>query len=238
MEEIRITEGLNYIHLFSGGLDSTYALLKLAKEIDKGKKGKGIIQPIFMDYGQFAAKTEWEKARLITSFITKRLREPNLIPKPIRINLRSDLFNWCNNQAFTGKNLEENECEIPNRNMVLLSVVFSYLMACAQNQGIERAKFEISSGFKDGEMKDCSSAFFDSVIETFKIYNQAYSFNIVLLPSVSLAKIFSDLKRLVHGKQSDFNQLLSITSSCYAPIDGKPCGSCYKCRTRAQEKRG
>jgi len=29
MEEIRISEDPNYVHLFSGGLDSTYGLLKL-----------------------------------------------------------------------------------------------------------------------------------------------------------------------------------------------------------------
>lgn len=238
MKTIQINkDSPNYIHLFSGGLDSTYGLLRLAREFERDEIIQKFIQPIFIDYGQFAARTEWKQAQLITSFLTTKFREPTLIRKPVRMNLRSDLFSWCHNQAFTGKNIEEDACEIQNRNMVFLSIMFSYLMACAQNQGIKQARFEISSGFKEGEMKDCSTAFFNSLKSVFEIYNTDYSMKIALLPPMTLAQTHSDLRRLLHGVQSDLDQLLSITSSCYAPIDGQPCNSCYKCRIRKQDKK-
>ncbi len=60
---------------------------------------------------------------------------------------------------------------------------------------------------------------------------------IVLLPDASLAQTHAKLKRLLRGNQSDLNEALSMITSCYAPIDGKACETCYKCRKIAQEKR-
>lgn len=237
MKEIKInTEGPNYVHLFSGGLDSTYGLLKLARDIKDDRKPKGIIQPIFIDYGHFAAPTEWKQAQTIAAFINTKLRKPSIIRKPIWINLKSDLFKWCHNVAFTGKEVGEDTCEIQNRNMVLLSVLFSYLLACAQNRGIKRASFEIYSGFKEGEMGDCSCEFFNSLTSIFGTYQNEYPMKVVLLPYASRAQTYAKLKRLLRGNQSDLNELLSMTTSCYAPIDGRACETCYKCRKIAQEK--
>jgi hypothetical protein len=40
MEEIEVYEEKNYVHLFSGRLYSTYSILRLAHEIQKGKDKK------------------------------------------------------------------------------------------------------------------------------------------------------------------------------------------------------
>jgi 7-cyano-7-deazaguanine synthase in queuosine biosynthesis len=181
MEEIRIVESPNYVHLFSGGLDSTYGLLKLTNDIEKGIKRKGSIHPVFIDYGHFAASVEWTQAQKIVEFIGTRVQAPSVVCTPIRIDLKSDLFTWCHNVAFTGKEFGETTCEIQNRNMVLLSTLFSYLLACAQNQGIEKASFEIYGGFKEGEMEDCKQKFFNALTDVFAIYQKRFPMKVVLL---------------------------------------------------------
>ncbi len=122
MEEIRVVEGPNYVHLFSGGLDSAYSILRLAKEQVK-KNEKGEIYPIFMDYGHFAASIEWNQVQTLTRHISKIVTY-SILHSPIRINLGSDLFKWCHNAAFTGKEVGDKHPEIQNRNMVLLSIFF------------------------------------------------------------------------------------------------------------------
>lgn len=238
MKEMEAIKDLNYVHLFSGGLDSSYGLLKLAKDIDDGKNTKGIIHPIFMDYGHFAAPTEWKQVQKLVPFISARLKDYSIVCTPIRINLKSDLFKWCHNVAFTGEEIEQDTCEIENRNMVLLSILFSYLLACARNQGIAHASFEISGGFKEGEMGDCSGKFFDALTNIFGSYREEYPMKVSLLPDWSRNQTYDDLKRLLHGAQSDLDTILLMITSCYAPIDGKQCNKCHKCNKIAQEKRG
>jgi 7-cyano-7-deazaguanine synthase in queuosine biosynthesis len=121
--------------------------------------------------------------------------------------------------------------------MVLLSILLSYLLACAQNQGIERASFEIYGGFKEGEMGDCSHEFFSALTDAFAIYQKGYPMKVVLLPPSSRAQVFAKLRRLLHGSQSDLKVVLSMITSCYASIDGTQCEKCYKCRKIAEEKR-
>ncbi|HUW45294.1 MAG TPA: 7-cyano-7-deazaguanine synthase [Dehalococcoidia bacterium] len=234
MEEINVIEGLNFIHLFSGGLDSAYSLLKLAKDHTNKKKSRGI-HPIFMDYGQYAASTEWNQVQQLTMFISN-IVEDSFIHIPIRINLDSDLFKWCHNVAFTGKEVGDANPEIQNRNMVLLSILFSFLLGCAQNQGVTRADFEISSGFKDGEMGDCSATFFDALTDIFRSYHGEHNMKIILLPPLSRKQVYARIKTLLGGSQNQLELFSSMTTSCYSPVNGKACGSCWKCRRIAEEK--
>ena len=235
MEEINVIEGLNFIHLFSGGLDSAYSLLKLAKD-HTNKKRNGGIHPIFMDYGQKAASTEWNQVQKLTKFISN-IAEDSFIYIPIRINLESDLFKWCHNVAFTGKEVGDVNPEIQNRNMVLLSILFSFLLGCAQNQGVTRADFEISSGFKDGEMGDCSATFFDALTDIFRSYHGEYNMKIILLPPLSRKQVYARIKALLGGSQNQLELFSSMTTSCYSPVNGNACESCWKCRRIAEEKR-
>jgi len=238
MQEVQVDKIRNYIHLLSGGLDSTYALLKLATDIDRGKKEEHQIQPIFIDYGQAVAKYEAESARDVTAFIRTRLGEARLLLDPIHICLRSDLFTWCNNVAFTGAEVGDETCEIQNRNMVLVSIVASYLMACAKNQGVGTTIFEIHSGLKDGEMRDSKRSFFDRLEDLLREYSGQYAFKVELIPESTRDKICAQTKHLLKGSELQLKQLLALTVSCYSPINGrKPCGHCLKCRTMKQEKK-
>ncbi len=97
MDEIKINDTLNYVHLFSGGLDSTYSLMKLTNSITKGKKPRFEVSPVFFDYGQYAAKDEFESCSKVVNKITSEFGVSDLLHKPLHISLRSDIFHWCKN---------------------------------------------------------------------------------------------------------------------------------------------
>jgi len=150
MIEINLNKKQNYIQLLSGGLDSAYSILKIAKKLQKDN-GSLVIHPIFFDYGHYVADTEWERVIKIIKYIRDFLKDKSLIDDPIKISLKSDLFQWCRNDAFRGKKGCKNP-EIENRNMVLFSVLASYLIACAEHQKINSTEFKITSGFKEKEL--------------------------------------------------------------------------------------
>lgn len=237
MKEIQVDKERNYIHLFSGGLDSTYALFKLVTDVYKKKIENHQIQPIFIDYGHCAAPDEWKSVGKVIDFIQSTLNGADLLSAPIHISLRSELFTWCKNVAFTGKEVGDETCEIQNRNMILVSIVTSYLMACAENQGIETTVFEIHSGLKDGEMPDSNRDFFDRLEELLSGYKKQYPIKVKLMPNMNRNAICGKLKKLLKGSEEQLEQLLKLTVSCYSPIDGKPCGSCLKCKSIKQEKK-
>ena len=236
MEEMKVVQGNNYIHLFSGGLDSTYSLFKLCKELEKSNEA-GNIQPIFMDYGQYASIAEWGSVNKVIKFIQSELHNPGVLNNPIIINLRSDLFIWSKSVAFSGIESKDSTPEIENRNMVLLSTLYSYAIACARNKNIPEAVFNVYSGFKDGEMGDCNNLFFKRLSELMRQYHSEYNMNFHLLSTnLTRKQTYSDLRRLLKGSQPKLNKLLDLIISCYSPHNGKACGDCWKCRKIAEGK--
>lgn len=237
MEEIKIGAGINYIHVFSGGLDSTYSLLKLAKRIGKSKNLEDRIHPVFFDYGQAAAKNERRSVQNVIKFISSASNNMGAkIDNPIEINLHSELFSWCNNVAFTGIEVGDRIPEIPNRNMVLISVLASYLYACAENQKIPSAIFEVHSGFKDGEMPDCNRAFFDNISKLLSSYKRDYKIEFILMDNMKRQTIIGKTKKLLGGSEKLVKNILAITTYCYSAVDGKPCKVCWKCKQIEKEK--
>jgi 7-cyano-7-deazaguanine synthase in queuosine biosynthesis len=236
MEEIKINEDLNYVHLISGGLDSTYSLMALTKDIIKQKKPRSSISPVFFDYGQHAAEAEYACSLNAVNKTAEEFGANTIIKQPVHISLRSQLFQWCNNVAFTGIETDDETCEIQNRNMVLISSLASYLFACAENQKVESTYFEIHSGFKDGEMPNCNSKFFDKLCELLLLYKPKYKTNIDVLPNLNRQQVINKMKKLLRGSEIKLKQFKGITISCYAPKNGNPCGSCWKCNKLKEEK--
>jgi len=236
MELMNVVQGNNYIHLFSGGLDSTYSLFKLCKELEKSG-GACSVQPIFVDYGQYASTAEWSSVRRVIKFLRSELRNHAVVNDPIIINLRSDLFIWSKSVAFTGIENEDSTPEIENRNMVLLSMLYSYAIACARNRNIPETVFNVYSGFKDGEMRDCNNEFLDRLSELMRQYHPEYIMNFHLLPgNLTRKRTYAKLKELLKGSQPKLERLLGLTISCYLPNNGKPCHKCWKCRKIAEDK--
>lgn len=235
MEEITVNEGLNYVHLISGGLDSTYSLMDLTRSIMKEEKLRSVIYPIFFDYGQFAAVDEYSCAKKVVSKVIAEYNAGTILYMPKHISLRSDLFGWCRNVAFTGTEVGDATCEIQNRNMVLFSVLASYLFACAENQKISKSKFEVYSGFKEREMPDCNSEFFGKLSQLLSLYKPNFEIAIILLPDFKRQQVVNKMKKLLKGSEVKLKQFKAATISCYSPQNGKACGLCWKCKQLNKE---
>ena len=241
MIEIKLNSQCNYIHLLSGGLDSTYSILKLAKDL-KHDKSHAAIQPIFFDYGHYAAKTEWIRVKEIVKWIHLFLNDKTIIKNPIKISLRSQLFQWCKSQAFRGLEGEE-YAEIENRNLVLFSVLASYLIACANHQKILKTKFEITSGFKEKELPDCNNNFFEKFTEIINLYTKNrqvpkdLSFHFPVLEYIDRDIVIEETRKLLNNNQIELDKFLELTTSCYSPTNaGKPCYKCCKCKSIREGK--
>ena len=114
-------------------MDSSFNLLERAEEFAI-KKSSGIIHPIFFDYGHKAAEFEWKRVKAIVQFIQKK-HGKIVVAKPLKISLKSNLFQWTKSNAFKGNSGNRN-AEIENRNMVLFSALASYLLTSANNQKV------------------------------------------------------------------------------------------------------
>lgn len=232
IEDIPLNEKSNHIHLISGGLDSAYSLLSKAKEFKK-QNVSIVIYPIFFDYGHFSAEVEWAKVSGVIEFIRDFIKDTSMISNPIKIMLKSDLFSWCKNDSFMGKSEHLNP-EIENRNMVLFSILASFLIACAEHQGIKSTEFIITSGFKEKEMLDSNRVFFDKISELLKKQNKGLTFYFDILSYMEREEVIKKSKRLLRGNEIDLKKFLKLTISCYHPIDGIRCGECSKCKSIAK----
>ena len=241
MIEIKLNSECNYIHLLSGGLDSAYSILSRAKEL-KEIEPPIVIQPIFFDYGHYSAKIELARVKKIVRYIRRFFKNKSIIAEPTKISLRSDLFTWSRSDAFKGKEGDKNP-EIENRNMVLFSVLASYLIACANNQNISSTTFEITSGFKEKELPDCKSAFFEKIKDLLRVYNKDrkypknLTFNFPILPCMERQTIIDKTKELLNNDETELKKFLKLTTSCYSPNNkGEPCYECSKCESLRDEK--
>jgi len=228
MQEITIEPTTNYIHLLSGGLDSSYALLQLANDICEGEKDKYKISPIFFNYGQYAADTELNCSRKVVEKVKSLYTDLN-IDELIVISLKSDLFSWCTSVVMTGKTWLENDCEIYNRNMVLFSVLGSYLIGCAKKQKVENAEFEISSGFLNYEMDDSNDEFFGKISKLLNNYKEEFEFKIEFLSTMDRQTTRETIKEILKNDEKKQQEFIKLTNSCYCPIKGQPCNECSKC---------
>jgi 7-cyano-7-deazaguanine synthase in queuosine biosynthesis len=225
----------NHIHLLSGGFDSAYALLKKAKE--PGNK-EITIHPVFFDYGQYAAEQEWQSVQKIIAYLRDFLANNKIISDPIKISLRSDLFQWANSVAFKGlvENADNTTAEIENRNMVLFSVLASYLIACANHQKIEKTKFVVTSGFKDGELNDCKQSFFDEISHVLSSYKKGMIFDFKALKKLKYQTLINKTKALLGWDEEELKEFRGLTLSCYNSTNGKACGICFKCKLIDESK--
>lgn len=228
--EVTITQKGNFIHLLSGGLDSSFSLLELAEEF-AANKSHNLIFPIFFDYGHQAARIEWKRVKSVVQLIQKKYGK-TVVAKPIKISLKSDLFQWTKSNAFKGNSGNRN-AEIENRNMVLFSVLASYLLTCANNQQVTTTSFTITSGFRDGELFDCNQRFFTAFEDLLKLYKPCFTFSFKFL-SETRHQIIEAIGRKYNEQESE--DFLRLTTSCYDPgKNGEPCGICHKCVSIREE---
>lgn len=65
-----------------------------------------------------------------------------------------------------------------------------------------------------------------------KSYKNKLEFHFEILPYASRETIEGKTKQLLNGSESELNNFLRLTISCYSPtIEGERCGICSKCKS-------
>ena len=227
-----LSENKNYFFLYSGGLDSSYGLLKLLI----GGEVTSPLNLLFFDYGQAAAKYEWKAVQKVYVFLKKNFDSQGILQRPLRFDLRSELFSWTESVSFTGsnhkpRNTNFSETEIENRNMVLFAVLYSYILSLVNRQNIGQCDVVIYTGLRDNELPDASRSFFFHLNEAMAKYHKQYQFSVNYLITETPNQILEDLKTNSLGlSRAQTLEFCESVSSCYRPVDGKPCYKCPKCK--------
>ncbi len=219
--------------MYSGGLDSSYQFLKLCAENKYGK-----LCPIFFNYGQRNAAYEEKSVIEISDFLKHKYKTK--IIGPIIINARASLagtsgdslFPWSLGEPITG---EAKICtdfpsvEIENKNLVLYSLLVSYILSSLRKNSIERADIDIYTGLRDNEMGDASSSFFIHINEALHLYHEHFYFHVLFIDNRSPMSIIESIINIVEDRKIA-KEFMSMTASCYNPCNSKPCMKCSKCR--------
>ena len=198
--------------IYSGGLDSTVLLYKLASE-------NALAEAVSINYGQRHAK-ELEFAR-------KNCQKLGANFNLIDLSSLSPVFGG---SALTNKNVEVPDGDyaesnialtvVPNRNMIMLSIAAARAMAL----GCDSVAYAAHSG-DHALYPDCTNEFAGALANAIRL---ADARKIELLrPFINIGK--SQIVRLGADLGVDF----SMTWSCYKGGD-LHCGKCSTCRERRQ----
>lgn len=190
--------------MVSGGLDSTTVCHSL---INEGTE----VYPIFFDYGQHCAETEWAKVNEVL---------PSEVLPPERINL-SDIFKGSTSRMIVEADLwteavVDDDLYIPYRTMLF----FASAAARAQTVGI----LDVYSGFINSNHAkeiDCSTEFMNGLDEL-SVGVGAVRFH---------APFGTSSKSDVVRKAVELGVPIGRTFSCQAS-SSFPCGACPNCVER------
>lgn len=190
--------------MVSGGLDSTTVCYLLDRE---GVK----VYPIFFDYGQHCAETEWTKVQ--------ELLPQNAFP-PERLNI-SDIFKGSVSRMIVEANLwkesiSDDDLYVPYRTMLFFAV------AAARAQTLQ--VFDVYSGFINSNHAkeiDCSTAFMNN------LENLSKDVGAVRFYAPFREKTKADVVR--HALE--LGVPIGRTFSCQAS-SSFPCGACPNCVER------
>jgi 7-cyano-7-deazaguanine synthase len=190
--------------MVSGGLDSTTVCYLLA---DQGTN----VHPIFFDYGQHCAETEWAKVQEVL---------PQEVAPPERLNI-SDVFRGSHSRMVVEADLwhetvSDEDLYLPYRTMLFFAV------AAARAQTLQI--LSVYSGFINSNHAkeiDCSTDFMNGLEE--------------LSRGVGAVRFFSPLrektKTEVLRQAIELGVPIGRTFSCQAS-SSFPCGACPNCVER------
>lgn len=190
--------------MVSGGLDSTTVCYLLASEETE-------VHPIFFDYGQHCAETEWAKVNEVLP--------PKALP-PERLNI-SDIFKGSPSRMIMEANLwkeavSDDDLYLPYRTMLFFAV------AAARAQTLQI--LDVYSGFINSNHAkeiDCSTAFMNGLDELSKGVG-AVRFH---------APFRKKTKTDVVQQALELGVPIGRTFSCQAS-SSFPCGACPNCVER------
>lgn len=190
--------------MVSGGLDSTTVCYLLTRQGTE-------IQPVFFDYGQHCAETEWTKVNEVLSETSA---------KPERLNV-SDVFKGSTSRMIVEADLwsepvSDDELYVPYRTMLFFAV------AAARAQTLQI--FDVYSGFINSNHAkeiDCSTAFMNGLDEL------SEGVGAVRFHAPFREKTKADVVR----QALELGVPIGRTFSCQAS-SAFPCGACPNCVER------
>ena len=188
---------MSVVNLVSGGLDSTLIAVMMLEE--------GIEQfPLFIDYGQRAAKQEWETCQAVYS--------RHGLPSPVRMDLSG--YGAVISTGLTRESLDiRTNAFTPGRNLMFLLMGAAYAHQVKANSialGLLSEKFSLFPDQRADFLAKAESTLTAALGHSIKIVTPLFEFS------------KADVVKL--AKQKD----ISGTYSCHAG-SGTPCGSCISC---------
>ena len=216
--------------LFSGGLDSTLAILKTMSGNEPVR-----ILPIFFDYGQ---KARDEETKAVLQLVPKlrefgKRRNPDTQVEECKIfKIRgpdTDFFPWSQSTLLEGRP-KSGQIDIENRNMVLVSCALSLIMSERTTLQL-KGRVELITGFLN-DFYDTSISFASALNKLLQVMRQPIEVVTPLIPKNQKEPV--SVNKLVDIAHSlDVLSLLkNMTWSCYYPTDGSACGKCHPCVKR------
>jgi len=213
---------------FSGGFDSTLAILKVLSGKDPVK-----ITPIFFDYGQKARKEETRAVTRLIPALQERSKPPRTSLEKCRIytieSLSGGLFSWSQSSILEGRLAHKDE-DLENRNMILISCVASVIMA-GRKESQSDNDAEVITGFTNGYY-DTTLNFVGVLNELFKIMKQPIKVVAPLIPEGQKEGMSPEQLADIVCSLNAYDLLRDMTWSCYYPQNNKPCGECAPCLKR------
>jgi 7-cyano-7-deazaguanine synthase len=191
-----------FIHLFSGGLDSTVLLYDL---LDQGAH----VHCLLFDYGQRHSK----ELRYAAKTCAKLSLPFDRIELPHKLFGRSSLTT--NSGPLTGK-----ATVVPNRNMVMLSMAASFALSC----GGTAITWAVNAD-DEATYPDCRIEFYRAMNAALRICDNRRME--IHAPYLTGGKTKVEIVRLGLRLNVPFEE----TWSCYMGGD-EPCGECGACKVR------
>jgi 7-cyano-7-deazaguanine synthase in queuosine biosynthesis len=218
----------HYYALFSGGLDSALAVLKIITQ-EKDIR----VTPLFFDYGQKAAKKEEEAVAKLVPLLRDFGRQNDVVVEDYRKYEigGTGLFEWSESSILIGRE-DFGKPDLENRNMVLISIAISIIMSDRNRDKTHGKKQGLVVGFRN-EHYDTKRRF---ALGLNQILSQQEEFSIeIITPLVQGNKEVRSrsLAKQIHAIGA--KALLSYAWSCYYPTEeGSPCTKCSPCKSRAE----
>lgn len=218
----------HYYGLFSGGVDSTLAILK-------GISSKKPVQvtPIFFDYGQKSRKEEAKAVRRLVPALRKRIKHSKISIEDCRMlrleNLETGLFSWSDSAILEGRPIHE-DTDVENRNMMLISCVASIIMADWKKPQAN-SPVEIITGFTNGYY-DTDLNFIRGLNKLFRAVGKPIKVVAPLIPRGQKGGVTPEQLIQMVDSLDAYSLLKELSWSCYYPQNGEPCGKCEPCRKR------
>lgn len=197
---------MSIVNLVSGGLDSTLIALMMHEE--------GLQQfPLFIDYGQRAAKREWETCQSV--------HHQYGLPVPTRMDLSG--YGAVISTGLTRESLDiKTEAFTPGRNLMFLLMGAAYAHQVGANSialGLLSERFSLFPDQRSDFLAHSETALATALGHGIKIVTPLFEFS------------KADVVELARQKG------ISGTYSCHAG-GGTPCGACISCLEFSNTKGG